>query len=306
MIRVLVALALVMPVAFSACKKADEGTGTAAKEEYARMVSVSDAEADWVFDDLFNNVLGVNAEVGLGGLGIFGRVNMSEAQPAYAEASVGEGNRVVGVDSAACFLVNIVQLNLSTRFPLQITVDFGLGCPGKDGRIRKGKIKIVYTGNISNAGNSATTTFDSYFVDNIKVEGTLKIANNSTLTKKIYTSLVTNARLTKGNGNFIQWNSEKTISQVEGMLTPLINLDDVFNLSGQSNGSAQLNGRFFQWSTAITAPLVKKFTCPWIVKGSISLKKGTSEVAVLDYGAGNCDNKASFTLNGAAHEITLH
>jgi hypothetical protein len=296
MIRLLVALALVMPVVLSACKKADEGTGPAAKEEYAGMVAVSDAEADWVFDDLFNNVLGVNSEVGLGGLGIFGRVNMSD----------GAGNRVVGADSAACFLINILELNLSTRFPLQITVDFGLGCPGKDGRIRKGKIKIVYTGNIGNAGNSATTTFDSYFVDNIKVEGTLKITNNSSLTRKSYTSLVTNARLTKGNGNFIQWNSEKTISQVEGMLTPLINLDDVFNLSGQSSGSAQQNDRFFQWSTAITAPLVKKFTCPWIVKGAISLKKGTSEVAVLDYGAGNCDNKASFTLNGAAHEITLH
>jgi hypothetical protein len=28
--------------------------------------------------------------------------------------------------------------------------------------------------------------------------------------------------------------------------------------------------------------------------------------AALDYGAGICDNKASFTVNGVVHEITLH
>ena len=84
-----------------------------------------------MFDDVFNNVLGVNNEVGLGGLGVFD-------------------------NPPACVQVDIVQPNQS-RFPLQITIDFGTGCPGKDGRVRKGKIRIVYSGNVGTAGNSATT-----------------------------------------------------------------------------------------------------------------------------------------------------
>lgn len=288
----LLAFALVI-TAMTACKKQHAITDAAAKEAFALVVSVSDAEADWVFDDIFNNVLGVNTEVGPGGIGIFSR-------------ATGDGNGVAGIDSAACFLVTVLPLDAALRFPLQVTINFGQGCTGKDGRIRKGKINIVYTGNIGNAGNEATATFDGYLVDNIKVEGSLKIVNTSTLLRTSYTTRVDNARLHRGNGDFIQWNSEKTISQVAGMLTPQISTDDVFNLSGQSNGSAQLNGKYVQWATAITAPLVKRFTCPWIVKGSLLLKKGNTGVAVLDYGSGNCDNKAGFTLNGTAREITLH
>ena len=118
--------------------------------------------------------------------------------------------------------------------------------------------------------------------------------------------MVIDAKLTKSNGNFTQWNSDKTISQVEGLGTPLFPLDDVFTVQGGANGSIKKDDKFFQWSTTIEEPLVKKFTCRWIAKGVIVMRKSNTAVAELNYGNGTCDNKATLTVNGQVREITLH
>ncbi|MCS3799893.1 hypothetical protein [Niastella sp. OAS944] len=280
---------------FSSCKKNDDASGTAGKTEFATMSAQSDAAAEMVFEDVFDNTMGVSAEVGIGGTGVFGRVAVTP----------GSTNRMEGVDSTACYSVVTKQLS-TLRFPLQITIDFGGGCTARDGRTRKGKIIIVYTGHLAIPGNSATATFDGYSIDNVKVEGTHKLTNTGTTDKKSYTTQVINAKLSQANGNYVLWNSEKTIAQVEGGATPLIGLDDVYSITGQSGGSVQIDSKYFQWSTAIITPLTKKFSCRWISRGTLSLKKGNDAVAVLDYGSGACDNKASFTVNGQVQEITLH
>lgn len=280
---------------FSSCKKHDDASGAAGKEEFAAMSAQSDAAAELVFEDVFDNTMGVSPEVGIGGTGVFGRVAVTP----------GSTNRMEGVDSTACYTVVTKQLS-TLRFPLQITIDFGSGCTARDGRTRKGKIIIVYTGHLAIPGNSAAATFDGYSLDNVKVEGTHKLTNTGTTDKKSYTTQVINARLSQANGNYVLWNSEKTVAQVEGGATPLIGLDDTYSITGQSNGSVLIDGKYFQWSTAITTPLTKKFSCRWISRGTLSLKKGNDAVAVLDYGPGTCDNKASFSLNGQVQEITLH
>lgn len=281
---------------FTACKKHDDASSDGGKMEFATVSAQSDAAAELVFDDVFNNIMGVSSEVGIGGTGVFGR----------ADVSAGSGYRVEGVDSTSCYTVITKQLNTATRFPLQITIDFGTGCTGRDGRTRKGMIIIVYTGHLMVSGNSATTTFDSYSLENVKIEGTYKLTNSGTTDKKSYTTQVINAKLSQPNGNYMKWSSEKTVAQIEGGATPFIGLDDVFSITGKAGGSVQIDGKYFQWSTAITAPLTKRYTCRWISRGTLSLMKGNDAVAVLDYGSGACDNMASFSVNGQVHEITLH
>lgn len=282
-------------ISFLSCKKEGNKAGTdEEKKEFASVVSESEAEADAIFDNSFDNAIGVSDEVGLGGTGVFGF---------SSEQNIGgELNRV---DSNTCFTVSYAQAG-TNRFPLTVTIDFDAGCTGKDGRTRKGKIVIVYTGRLVTAGNSASIHFDGYSVDGVQVEGTQTINNTSTIGKRSFIITVAGAKLTWSNGNFIEWNSEKTIAQTEGLATIFLPSDDVFSLTGQSGGSAKKGDKFFTWGTQISEPLVKKFTCRWITKGVIALKKGNDNVAVLDYGSGNCDNKASFTVNGVAYEITLH
>lgn len=298
--RVLTVVLCATALFMVSCKKEGSETETAAqKEEFAMASSESDAEAEAIFDDVFDNVVGVDTEVGLGGTGVFGSANTG--------GGVGiVQNGANGPDTVRCFTVTYTQLSAPARFPLKVVIDFGAGCTGRDGRTRKGKIVIVYTGPLFVPGNSTSTTFDGYYVNEVKVEGTHKISNKSTANIKSFNVLVVGAKLSKPNGNFIQWNSDRTVSQVEGLGTPLFPLDDIFKVEGGANGSVKREDRFFQWSTIIKEPLMKKFTCRWIAKGVVVMQKSNAPVAELNYGTGTCDNKATLTINGQVREITLH
>jgi hypothetical protein len=283
----------------ASCKKEDENITPQQKQEFAMATSQADAEAEGVFDDLFDNTLGVSDEVGIGGTGVFGTLKPSSNNGTEAISQV---NRV---DSNACFIVTTTQIG-GTRFPLQVTLDFGAGCLGRDGRTRKGKIIINYTGRLLVPGNSASVSFDGYSVNDIQVSGSYKITNTGTTSARSFTIEVSKAKLTKPNGNYTEWNSTRTITQVAGELTPVIVIDDVFSVSGEANGTVKRGDKLYQWSTRITESLVKRFNCPRIVRGTIELRKGNTTIVVLDYGSGVCDDKATYTVDGTVYEITLH
>ena len=300
--RVFIAITLFSTTILFSCKKEDSSAGTPAEQkEFASAASESDAEAEVVFDDVFNNVMGVNSNVALGGTGVFGGAN-------YNSGTGGEiRNGVSGVDSLTqCYVVTVTNLSTASVFPIKVVIDFKAGCVGRDGKTRKGKIITIYSDRLIHAGATAITTFEDYYINGIKVEGTHKISNKSTASTRIFHVLITGAKLSKSNGDFSQWNSEKTIAQIEGVGTVITPLDDIFKITGAASGSVKRGDKFFQWATVITEPLIKKYACRWIVKGTIALKKSNTSVAVLDYGTGNCDNKAYFTVNGQVTEITLH
>jgi hypothetical protein len=92
-------------------------------------------------------------------------------------------------------------------------------------------------------------------------------------------------------------------TQTEGNGTPLNLLDDVYTITGNSTG---INSNNNSWITEITQPLIRKFGCAWREKGQITLTvKSNSITAILDYGDGACDNKATVTINGVTIPITL-
>ncbi|HYC27916.1 MAG TPA: hypothetical protein VEB42_03855, partial [Chitinophagaceae bacterium] len=157
-------------------------------------------------------------------------------------------------------------------------------------------------------GAVAETHFDGYYVNDVKVEGVHRIENQSTSQQWVFNIKVVNGKLIKNNGDYTQWNSNKTITQVEGSGTPLLPLDDVFSIKGESNGTVKRDANLYQWAarTLPDNPLIKRFTCRWIVKGKIAIRRTNSDVAVIDYGTGQCDNKATITINGTTFEITLH
>lgn len=282
---------------FTACQK-ESGTTTTNVDEttFANATSESDAEAEVVFEDVFDNVMGTNDEVGMSGVGILGSINNGTNDFALN-----------GADSLnpRCFTVTVTKLNPPAPFPVKIVIDFGTGCDGRDGRTRKGKIITEYTNRLVVPGAKATTTFDGYYVNGIKVEGTHIIENKSTQTALIFRNQVIGGKLTKPNGNFTEWSKDKTWEQVEGFGTPFFPLDDVFKITGQANGAVKIGTNFMQWSHIITKPLFRKFTCRYTVKGEVTIQRANKPVAVLDYGTGACDNKATITVNGVTREITL-
>lgn len=294
-------LLLAILITITGCKKESSDLSPAEAREFGQATSESDAEAEAVYDDVFDNVMGVNTEVGIGGTGIFGQRNIQ-----YGEEIISGVN---GTDTVpACVTVTVTHLNPPAQFPVKVVIDFGSGCTGRDGRIRRGKIITTYTARLVVPGAVAETHFDGYYVNDVHVEGVHRVENQSTSQQSVFNIKVVNGKLTRPNGNYTQWNSNKTITQIEGSGTPFFPLDDVFSIKGESNGTVKRDATLYQWAarTLPDFPLIKRFTCRWIVKGKIAIRRSNSDVAVIDYGTGQCDNKATITINGTTFEITLH
>ena len=281
------------------CGKENSQSGTDAQEEEVSGVSAeAEAEAEGTFNEFFDDVMGVNNEVGVAGSGVFyGRPDSLSP-------------------TARCFTVTITHPN-NTPFPAVVTIDFGtIGCPGPDGRVRRGKIITEYTNRLIHPGAVATTTFDRFFVDAISVDGTHRITNISgapvppaNIARKFKIEVI-NGKLTKPNGDFVEWNSTKTITQVEGLITPDFFRDDVFKIEGNANGRVRRGNLLVRWESIITEPLFRRFTCRWIVRGKVktiraTLPSNSPWIAVLDFGNGVCDNLATLTINGRSRQITL-
>lgn len=287
-VRLLTCLILGGMVAFAACKKETSASNSGDEKNFIELSSNSNIEATAIFDDVYNNVMGVNDEVAFGQTGVFGRI--------------------ITVDSSVnpCYIVTLTSLNLPNAFPVQVVIDFGSGCTGKDGVIRKGKILTVYSGPLTVTGKAAETSFDNFYINDTKVEGSHRIENAGTPQQLIFNVTVKDSKLTKSNSNYSYWNSINTITQIEGSATPSWAKDDVLSITGESNGSLKNDSTFLIWNTKIEEPLIKKFTCRWIIKGKVGILKTNTDAAIIDYGNGDCDNKASLLINALSIEITLH
>lgn len=278
----------------ASCKKENSQSSSDKQQEAdASLVSSeSDGEAEMIFNGVFDDAIGVSNDVGMAGTGIFGRVT-------------------------ACYTITISHLSTTSAFPVRFVIDFGtVGCQGQDGHIRRGKVITEYTNRLIFPGAVATTTFYGFSVDSIKVEGTHKITNTSSNVttqpiKRQFTADVIDGKLSKPNGNYTEWSSHKTVSQLEGLITPDYPRDDIFKIEGSAHGRVKKGSLLVAWESGISDALIKRFNCRWIVKGTVKIVRVNNTVnspwvALLDFGTGDCDNKAEITINGVSHNITLH
>jgi hypothetical protein len=285
----------------SSCKK--ETSQTDEEREASKVSSEANGEAELVFNAIFDDAMGANDSVGMAGIGVFGRTSIGDISDDPNTAR-----------PMACFTVTIVHTT-ANAFPVRVIIDFGTtGCTGPGGHIRRGKIITDYTNRLIIPGAMAVTTFDEFYIDDIKVEGTHKITNtsspNTVPPHRQFTVEVIAAKLSKSNGNYTEWDSHKTITQTDGLNTPVMPLDDVFKIEGSSTGRTRRGNLLVGWQSTITMPLMKKFTCRWIVQGRVRSIRANNTAnpweAILDFGNGTCDNQAVITINGIPYNITLH
>jgi len=275
---------------FTSCKK--ESSTTTAQDESAITESTeSNTEAETAFDDVFDNTMGIGSETGedlgiTGSVGIYGRME--------------SGYYTGRIDSNRCFTVTVVPQQPGV-FPKTVTIDFGSGCLGHNGKLRKGKIITVFTGKMRVPGSKATTTFDGYKVDSMAVTGTHEVVNNSTSSNLSFTTRVIEGKLAWDSGRWVKWSNTRTVTQLEGNGTPFWPLDDIFSVTGAGKGE---NSKGKSWGHEVIEPLIKKFTCRWISKGVLRIKFNDKS-GLLNFGTGDCDNKATLTVNGTTKIITL-
>ncbi len=292
----LLALSFIGALSFTSCKKDDNIISSNTTDNDPVQIAATqeattqEAETEAQFDDVFNitasmNKSQVGEDLGVGanvsGLFELGSTNITNTTP--------------------CFTITVVP-NIPHVFPKTVTIDFGTGCLGRDGKYRKGKIVSIYTNPMVVPGAKVSTTFVDYYVDSFHIEGTHITENTSTSNMQGWKVVVIDGKVTNTSTNrWRKWNSTKNVLQIEGNGTPNFPLDDVYKITGNARGS---NSAGHTWASLVIDPLIKKFTCPWIVKGKVKLIRDGRE-ALLDYGNGNCDNQAIIYINGVPHVITL-
>ncbi len=274
---------------FAACSKSNTNQSTGTIPAQNQTTVSAEMQANASFDDVFLNVIGVDKSVAVGGTGVFSANRQSSA------------NQREGT----CYAVSWNFVNQNDSFPVNITVDFGSGCTGWDGRVRKGKINTVYSKPLWINGATATSTFTDYSVNDVKVEGTHTLTNLSTNSQLIFGVAINEGKLTGTDGSSITWTVTRTFTQKEGWNTLFDATDDLYTIVSQGNGSISKNGTVYNWSGYNIVPLEKRATCQWISKGIQAIEGSTGAQATLDFGNGDCDNKASITVNGASVEISL-
>lgn len=195
-----------------------------------------------------------------------------------------------------------VTVSPAVGFPKNIVVDFGSGCT-HNGITRSGQILITITDSLRRPGSQSIMTFNNYYVDSFRREGTITWTNTSTATVKSWQRVVLNGRITAPNGRYWIHNSTKTVTQIAGANTPAIRIDDVFSVTGSgtttnSNGATR--------SHTILTAVEKAFACPWPRSGIVRTDRPNHYV-VLDYGNTGCDRNATISLDGGTPvPILLH
>lgn len=282
--RILAVVILVVALAtiFFACGKDKDNKDNAPSNERdnkAIAAAGHEASASALYDDLF--------EVAL-------QIGQSE--------NVNNG-RVSGEGVSYARLGNCFQPTISPaepfKWPKTIVLDFKAGCADQGGRIRTGKVNIVLSDFFLKKGASATITLENYTVNGISIKGTKTITNQSEGNGLKYSTTVEGG-IIKLDTVSLGYTAARTVTQTEGMNTPLDVLDDAYSITGTTTlkypGGATV--------VTTTNAVIKRVDCAWPSKGIATIQFDAVQ-AKLDYGTGICDDLATITLDGKSKEVKL-
>lgn len=198
-----------------------------------------------------------------------------------------------------------VDHNDSLYWPKIVTIDFGSeGCVGPFGTSRKGKIIATITDRYLKEGSVRTVTFDNFYVNEFRIEGTKTVTNEGLNTDGFmyFTIELAGGKIITPTGLEITREFSHTRTWIEGRLTPRWRWDDKYLIDGEASG---INRFGKAYTRTITSPLLFETACRWITSGTIEIQPVDHPLITLDYGAGECDDVATITVNGETKEIKL-
>jgi len=197
--------------------------------------------------------------------------------------------------------LDAVTIDLESS-PMSILADFGEDdCVGVDGKMRKGKILITYTGRYRDEGTVITITPDNYRVNGYLIEG-VKTVTNLGLNgsgQPHFSIDVAGTITSPGNAYTLMWNSQRIRTWIAGSTTLTI-WDDEYHITGSGNGT---NRNGLPYTTQILTPLHVKLLCPWIVSGTAWLTPQGLPDRIINFGNGACNAGFTVTVEGQTYAI---
>ena len=188
-----------------------------------------------------------------------------------------------------------------------LIIDFGSTNCLHNGKLRKGKINITYTGNYRDSLSVITTTFDNYHVNDKLIQGERIVTNQgeNNSGNLWFTIIVNNASITTTNGT-INWQSNRIREWVNGQNTYNID-DDRYKITGSANGNG-VNGNPF--TMTILDPLNVDLGC--LSSSSCIIKSGTAKISpsgyadrIINYGDSLCDCNVDVIINGTTYPVVI-
>lgn len=134
-------------------------------------------------------------------------------------------------------IITVVPLDFTT-FPKTITIDYQNGILCQDGITRKGIVTIVSTNWYGVENSEHTTTFNNFYHNDFKVEGTHVVKNlgKNLDDNLVYSVTINNGKITSKTGDTINYTENSTRTWVAGFDTPLNIWDDEYTLDGTQSG----------------------------------------------------------------------
>jgi len=233
--------------------------------------------------------------------GIYNNVS-NIADEAYDLGSNGlKSGGGIGIYLGDCATVSLDTIVV----PHELIIDFGeVNCLCNDGRYRRGKIIISFTGWYREVRTVMNYHFDDYYVNDNKVEGT-KVVTNMGFNDagNMYYSIDVVGVIYKANdGGTLSWNSSREREWVEGRTTRTLR-DDVYLITGTADG---IRADGSTWTKEIVNALRIELNCRWIVSGTVNIQPEGRPLQILDFGDGECDNIATVLINGVTYTIYLN
>jgi hypothetical protein len=293
----LIAVALFFAIVMmSSCKKEGSTQAPEVDDQEAQTISSENAAAESEYDDVTEIGMSVGADL--------------ETAAETNNGTIPTNRTTTDVEVKLDFFVNLqYKVGPCTKitvepndgsFPKTVTINYGDGCLCRDGKFRKGAVVLYFSAPIRRPGAELKITFRDFYVNRVHIEGVKTITNLSANGALKYSVQVADGKLTWPSGRGFTYNGLKVVTQIEGMDTRIIR-DDVFSIEGRSK-TEYANGVVVVKNTETA--LIKPVACPFIVEGKLKIKINAREF-FIDFGTGECDNKALLIWANGEVEIRL-
>lgn len=189
----------------------------------------------------------------------------------------------------------------------KMTINFdSSGCTGRDGRVRKGKVFVEWSGLYRDSGTVILTTFENYFVDDHQLLGSRTVTNaGKNDNGQTYFIIDVDGRVIKTDGSEIKYVSNRVRTWTAGESTQgsfLGWVDDEYEITGTASGISS-TGK--EYEVEITEALQVNLLCRWVTAGKFEIRPEALATRVFDFGNGDCDPKASVTINNITIDFIM-
>lgn len=184
---------------------------------------------------------------------------------------------------------------------IHVTFDYGEGCVNRNDNFLNGKIIMTVGFDFADKAVTIDYTFDNFYFNNKKVEGEIHKTririNENGFPQAI---IIKDIKIIWEDGIFVTVKGERKREWIEGFDNKIWG-DNVFSITGtwtitQKDGTVN--------TASVIEPLIRKSACKFMVSGVVEIRQN-ERVCSLNYGSGECDNKAILTCGDKQHEIQL-